>query len=113
MQSINVAVLNPAFLGAFLGTAVLATVLGAAALFRWGEAGAIHGVAAVLYVIGCLLVTILRNVPLNDALTAADPESGSGADTWSRYLRTWVRWNHVQAGASLAASAAFMAALLR
>ena len=35
MQSINVVVLNPSFLGAFIGTAVLSLVAGGLALAGW------------------------------------------------------------------------------
>ncbi len=40
MQSINVVVLNPSFLGAFMGTAVLSLVAGGLALAGWGRPSA-------------------------------------------------------------------------
>ena len=111
MQSINVAVLNPVFLSLFCGTALAAAALCVAAWLRWGEPGAVPLMAAgVLYIAGCFLVTVACNVPLNNALAAADPHSASGANTWALYLRDWVRWNHVRTAAALAASAGFMLA---
>jgi uncharacterized membrane protein len=56
---------------------------------------------------------MLRNVPLNDALTAAAADSGEGALLWMRYLAAWTAWNHVRTAASLAAAASFTFALMR
>jgi uncharacterized membrane protein len=52
------------------------------------------------------------NVPLNNALAAVDPASGEGAAVWADYLRTWTNWNHVRGLAALAASGAFIFALI-
>ena len=68
---------------------------------------------AGLYVIGTVLVTMVFNVPLNNALAAVDPASGEGAAVWADYLRTWTNWNHVRTLAALAASGAFISALIR
>jgi uncharacterized membrane protein len=114
MQSINVAVINPWFFAAFFGTAALCVVLAAASLFRWGEPGSIPLLAgSLLYLVGTILVTVLFNVPLNDALAAADRGSTAGAGLWTRYLAEWTAWNHVRTAAPLAAAAAFMFALIK
>jgi uncharacterized membrane protein len=110
MQAINLAVINPLFLGAFLGTAAVSAGLAVAAFFRGGNGASDLVAAAILYVCGCFLVTILLHVPLNNALASADPDSASGAVLWARYLKRWVRWNHVRAAAAMAASAAFILA---
>ena len=103
MQSINIVIINPFFLGIFMGTALLLLVLAAAAAMSPGQPGAMLVLAgAALYVIGCFGVTMALNVPLNNALAAADPESAEGAAIWARYLRDWVFWNHVRTAASLA-----------
>ncbi len=112
MQSINVVVLNPVFLGVFMGTAILSLVLLVAAFFGWPSPRAICLAAgAVLYVIGCFGVTLLFNVPLNNALAAATPESAEGAKLWRGYLSRWTMWNTVRTLASLAATACFIVAL--
>lgn len=112
MQSINVVVINPVFLGVLFGTAALALLLGFGALWNLAEPRAMWIVAgAGLYVIGTVLVTMVFNVPLNNALAAVDPASGAGAAVWADYLRTWTNWNHVRTLAALAASGAFMSAL--
>jgi uncharacterized membrane protein len=112
MQSINVVVINPVFLGVFIGTAVLSLALLVAAFFGWPSTRAIYLAAgAVLYVGGCFLVTMLLNVPLNDALAAVNAESAEGAKLWARYLSDWTMWNTVRTVASLAATACFILAL--
>jgi uncharacterized membrane protein len=105
-------VINPVFLGVLFGTAALALFLGLGAIWLLGDARATWIVTgAGLYVIGTVLVTMVFNVPLNNALAAVDPASSEGAAVWADYLRTWTNWNHVRTLAALAASAAFISAL--
>ena len=112
MQSINVVVINPLFLGAFLGTAAACAILAVAALFKWQEPGAMLLLAgALLYFVGTFLVTMFFNVPLNDALANVAPDSAIGADLWSRYLTTWTNWNHVRTVAALVGAALLTLAL--
>ena len=114
MQAINVAVINPWFFAAFFGTAAACVVLAIAALVRWSEPGAIPLLAgSLLYLVGTILVTMFLNVPLNDALAGAAPESAEGASLWTRYLTDWTAWNHVRTVASLAAAASFILALIK
>src|SRR3981081_3134574 len=69
MQSINVTVINPGFMLALFGTALLGVVLAFGALTRWGQPGQAYVLAAgILYVLGSAGVTMVCNVPLNDAL---------------------------------------------
>ena len=112
MQAINVVVVRSGFIAVFLATAATSAVLGLVALVSWDDPRAACWLAgAVLYVVGTFLLTIVRNVPLNDELAAADPASAEGAGIWTRYLADWTWWNHVRTAASLAATAAFIAAL--
>jgi len=112
MQSINVVVINPIFLGVLFGTAALALFLGIWAIRDLSDPRAIWILAGVgLYVIGTVVVTMVFNVPLNNSLAAVDPASGAGAAVWADYLRTWTNWNHVRTLAALAASGAFIFAL--
>jgi uncharacterized membrane protein len=69
-------------------------------------------VGAVAYIVGNIVVTMLFNVPLNNALAAVDPSSAEGAALWTRYLSEWLMWNHVRTVTAIAATAAFMIALL-
>ena len=111
MQSINVAVINPWFLTPFFGTAVLSVLLIIAAVLRWHEPGAAYVVAGgLLYFLGTFLVTMLFNVPRNNALAATSTE---GAALWANYLIAWTKWNHVRTIAALAGAASFTIALAR
>src|SRR5262245_65530826 len=71
MQSINVAVIHPLFLGAFLGTAVGCVLLGIWSLFNWPSAGSLFRLAGSLfYLVGTMVVTIVFLLPRHDALAA-------------------------------------------
>lgn len=113
MQSVNVAVLNPVFFAVFFGTAALSALALSAGLIKWSNAGAGYLVAgAMLYLAGTIAVTMVCNVPLNNALARVAPDSAEGAGLWQRYLSTWTAWNHVRTISSLAASASFIMALV-
>ncbi|MGH6826663.1 DUF1772 domain-containing protein [Methyloceanibacter sp.] len=111
MQTINVVVLNPIFLGIFFGTAILSLVLDIAALLRWSEPGSAYLLAgSLLYFVGTFLVTLVCNVPLNNRLAAVKPDSEEGSAVWTHYLSAWTAWNHARTVASLAATSCFIVA---
>jgi uncharacterized membrane protein len=96
----------------FFGTAAVSVVLAIAALTGWFAPGAMWLlVGCLLYLVGNIVVTMIFNVPLNNALAAADPVSAAGASVWARYLSVWTAWNHVRTVACLAATASFIMAL--
>jgi uncharacterized protein (TIGR02246 family) len=114
MQSINVAVLNRLFFTVFFGTAAGCILLAVRAVLVWNTRGAGYMfVGCALYFVGTILVTIVCNVPLNNALAAVDPASADGASTWANYLKAWTAWNHVRTVAAVAAAAMFSVALWR
>ena len=109
MQSINVVVINPWFLVAFLGTAAACVLLAVSSLLMWLRPGAAYlFVGSVLYLVGTVLVTIVFNVPRNEALVAVDPASADAASLWASYVTGWTAWNHVRTVAALAASASLI-----
>lgn len=114
MQTINVVVINPWFLSVFLGTAVACAlaVIGAFVLWR-SPAPATIVAGGILYVVGCFGVTMVCNVPRNNALAAVAPETPEAATLWASYLSSWTAWNHLRCLASLAAAACFTVALTR
>jgi uncharacterized membrane protein len=67
--------------------------------------------ACLLYLAGTILVTIVFNVPLNNALAVVQPESAEGAKLWATYLSRWTMWNHVRMIAALAAATLFTLSL--
>jgi len=112
MQAINVTVLNPWFFAVFFGTALGSLGLALFGFLNLGADGSAYLVSGgLLYLIGCIGVTIVFNVPLNNALAAVEPGSPKGAGLWARYLTRWTRWNHVRTAAPLAAAALFMMAM--
>lgn len=113
MQSINITVLNPVFFAALFGTALICLVLVTLCFVRWGEPGnTIILAAGLLYLIGCVGVTILGNVPLNDKLAAVEPGTSEAAVLWAAFLPGWLFWNHVRMVATLAAAIGFTVALV-
>jgi uncharacterized membrane protein len=112
MQQINIVILNPLFLGVFMGTALISLVIAVFGIVRFDQAGSAWLIGgALLYIIGSLLVTVVFNVPMNNALAAADAASPEGQEIWKNYLVNWTFWNHVRTIASLLASASFIVGL--
>lgn len=112
MQAINVAILNPLFFAVFMGTAAACVWALVDSLLHRHAAGARYLLGgSVCYLVGVLLVTGVFNVPMNDALAAAKPDSHDGAALWATYVSNWTAWNHVRTVAALAATALFALAL--
>ena len=112
MQSINVAVINPVFLGAFLGTAALCLLMMVASLWRWHSPSSVYVlVGGALYLVGTFFVTVVCNVPKNDALAAVAPADPDSTSLWASYLVKWTAWNHTRTAAALAAAASLTMAL--
>lgn len=106
MQSINIVVINPVFLGVLFGTGALCIGLMIAALGRWPAPGSAWLLAGgALYLVGTILVTMSCNVPRNNALAALDPAAADAAGYWTRYVAGWTAWNHVRAVAAALAAA--------
>lgn len=112
MQSINITVINPWFMTAFLGTAAACLFLAITSLFKWHQPSAAYLlIGSLLYLVGTVGVTMIGNVPLNEALAKVNPDSTGGAELWVSYLTNWTIWNHVRTVAALAAAASFTIAL--
>jgi uncharacterized membrane protein len=112
-QSIDRAIINPAFMFAFLGALVFSA---AAAGLHAGERSVLWWVAAAfaLY-LAVVVITLAINVPLNDALKAAgDPDQIADlAAARDRFDEArWVAWNIVRTILSAAAFACLAWALV-
>lgn len=113
MQSINVTAPTPAFMGLFLGTAVVSLAAMVVTLFDWQSPASVYVVAGgAAYLAGCIILTVAFHVPRNNRLADLDPNSTEAADYWRKYLAEWVAGNHVRTLAGLTAAALFTAALL-
>lgn len=114
MQAINVVVLNPLFLGLFMGTALACAVLFVYALMHWQAPAALYMAAgSVCYVVGTFGVTMAFNVPRNNALARLDPLAAEAAGFWRGYVSGWTMWNHVRTLAGLVAAVLLIWALTR
>lgn len=112
MQAINITVLNPWFFTAFFGTALLC--IGAVFLALRQPIGVENTLIVIgsgVYLFGCILVTVVFNVPLNNRLAALDADSVDAESVWAHYLRRWTLWNHIRTLASLVAALLFALAL--
>ncbi len=91
MQSINRAIINPAFMLVFLGT--FFTQLFSLYQYRGTSVCVVILIATLIYLAGTLLVTIFGNVPLNDALDVLQIDKLSTSEL--HYQRTFYesKWN--------------------
>jgi uncharacterized membrane protein len=112
MRAVNRVILRSAFLPLFLASSAVCAVLAVYGVVQTAEPGGLAMAAGgALYVVGMPVVTMLANVPLNNALEAADPASAQGSATWDRYLVRWTLWNHVRVLSCLGALGLFMLAV--
>lgn len=113
MNAINTTILRSLFMPVFFGTTLASLALAVIGLLRWGDDGAAAMFAGgLIYVLGMFVVTIVWNVPRNNALAAVGGSSPQAASVWKRYLSEWTAWNHVRTISSIAACGLFIAALI-
>ncbi|MET8153979.1 DUF1772 domain-containing protein [Actinoplanes sp. NPDC049668] len=110
LSSVNQAIVNPVFMLTFLGAPVLAAAAvatGTPAARPWLIAGLTLSVATVA-------ITVLGNVPLNNALGRAAATSDADlAAVRAAFETAWVRWNVLRTLTSTASLAALAWAALR
>jgi uncharacterized membrane protein len=112
MNSINAEIVNPLFLFLFLGTPAACLFLMVYALLHaTGHGAVLLGLAGAVYLIGALLVSVVFNIPRNNALGRIDPASPAAPDAWREFYSAWLRWNHVRCIASLVAAILLAGAL--
>lgn len=108
MQRINIDVFCWPFFFLFFGLPLVSLGLGIYAIVQWSLPESIYYLAAsTVYICGSFLVTVICNIPLNDALARVDANTESAVEAWQNYLIYWTKWNHVRAFASLAACPLF------
>lgn len=113
MQSINRRAINPSFMAVLFGTALACVGIALrAALSSHSAAATCLVTGSAVYLVGAILVTIVRNVPLNDVLAGLDRSSLEAAGYWPKYVRAWLAWNHVRAAAALSAAALLTVGLI-
>src|SRR5262245_3917038 len=113
MQSINVVAVRPPLMTALFGTALACLGLVASSLMRWREPVApLRLAGGLVYLAGAVGVTMLGNMPRNNALASVDPESASGENAWREYVPGWTAWTTVRTVAAISAAALFTLALM-
>lgn len=105
MQSINKAILNPVFFASFMGTLLLLPISTCLYYGRPVSTGFILLlIASVVYIIGVFGVTVMGNVPLNDALDQFNIHAAT-ADALSAqraaFEEKWNSLNNIRTGASI------------
>ncbi|PZG32373.1 hypothetical protein C1I98_29495 [Spongiactinospora gelatinilytica] len=105
MRSINRKILDPLFLGPFMGAPVLAAATGGLLLtLDRTDAVIAFFAAAAVYAFGTFLPTVVINVPMNEALARASvpDDAGGAAALWAGYSPRWTRWNTIRTVAGVA-----------
>ncbi|MBO2012750.1 DUF1772 domain-containing protein [Hymenobacter negativus] len=115
MQRINSAIVNPLFALCFFGAPVLLPV--AAGLYWRAGGGRFYllAIAAVVFLIGSLGVTVVANIPLNEKLAAFPIQQAlatQAAAARADFSASWNRWHNVRTVASVAAMGLAIAACL-
>ncbi|WP_127558246.1 DUF1772 domain-containing protein [Saccharospirillum alexandrii] len=114
MQSINVVVINPVFLGTFVGTAVISALVAVLAVAGWGASSAPYMLlGSLFYLGGTFLVTGLGNVPLNHRLAAVSQTDPAAQALWHYYLDRWTMLNTLRTISALLAALMFIVGLLQ
>jgi uncharacterized membrane protein len=101
MQRINVAILNPWFLGCFVGALLLTAGAGVLNLGAGGRGTLPWIVAGFVLYLAMFVITAAVNVPLNNELEGSATVDFTASR--ARFEATWVGWNVVRALTSTAA----------
>jgi uncharacterized membrane protein len=114
MQSINIVVINPSFLGVFIGTGLLSLGVIGLALVRWSHPSSMFFLGgAIFYFVGTFIVTVVGNVPLNDQLAAVSATDPVAVKLWGHYLGRWTLWNHVRTASAMVGALLYTLGLIQ
>lgn len=112
MQSINRAILNPAFFLIFFGSVILLVTNTIQQYPALGLTFWLMLAATLIYLVGTIGVTGLGNVPLNDALDALDLNDLSD-DKHARFRQYYeLKWNKLHTIRTVFAVISFLLSLL-
>jgi uncharacterized membrane protein len=110
MQHVNTAIINPGFVPIFMtppvvvGVTALMHIFGSKTTVTMKRRGKFLAASAILYLLGVILPTVRKNIPLNDALASFDlvRETSKSASTMRRsYEMPWNRWHYVRTAFSV------------
>ncbi|WP_299904859.1 anthrone oxygenase family protein [uncultured Paracoccus sp.] len=102
MQAMNASVRNAVFAPAFFGMPLVLLVTALANRRTSGAAALAFAVAAVVYTLGGLVLTLAVNVPMNEALAQViiPEDRAEAAAIWAGYSPRWQLWNQIRTVAS-------------
>lgn len=102
MRAMNIAIINPPFLATFIGPVITSAATGFLLLGLDEDTPAYLSLAAaVIYLVGCHVITGRINIPLNNALE--NSTSTDWRQRWADFSPRWRRWNTVRTLSSGAA----------
>eukprot|EP00435_Cladocopium_sp_Y103_P077640 s1_g1379.t1 len=115
MQGINREVYKTIFMVLLVGMWGVSVALGTYAfLYQQGGGATELILAAIIYSVGVMGVTLVFNVPMNTKLEAQAYDSPEGAAYWSDvYYPRWTFWNWVRGGASALTAVVYLSACLK
>lgn len=111
MQSINRVILNPVFFFSFMGTLLLLP-LSTYQHFGTGSRFYVLLAATLVYVIGTFGVTMVGNVPLNEALDKMNLTGASAQELAAYRLKFEVPWNRLHMIRTYASVLSFILVLI-
>lgn len=112
MQAINITAITPVFMTVLFGTGLVGAYLGFGILWNgFGPGASLILLGAICYVLGVIGVTMVCNVPLNNALDRFALSQPDLAQHWQAYYGPWMWWNHVRSAAATLSALFFILAL--
>ncbi len=113
MQNINRDVIKTQFVAGILSIAAFSAIFAAYSLFVFEGAALVTLVlASLVYLASVFFVTMVGNVPMNDALARLDHDSLDARIYWEKYTRTWTRLNHARSFGSILTSGLYIIAAI-
>lgn len=113
MQAINIVVINPWFFSVFMATSGLSLGLLLAFILDVRGAVSVAVIAgALVYLVGCFMVTGTKNVPRNNKLEKISADDPASHFFWDTYLHEWTYYNHIRTAAAFIAMICYLIAMV-
>ena len=93
MKYINIVILNPIFFLVFMGPLITMPIL---TYMSWNDSSMfiLIPISTILYLLGVLLITAIKNVPLNNKLEKLNSTEFKGVFIW--YRKPWNFWHNIR-----------------
>lgn len=118
MQSINRAILNPGFFVSFMGTLIMIPVSAWLCYKNEGTGTSFYLLlaASIIYIVGVFGVTIMGNVPLNEALDKFVINTATPGQIKMERMRfeiSWNRWHAIRTFSNISSLLLFLIAFIK